>query len=247
VERWNGTSWQQQAVSTLEASFADVSCPAAQLCVAVGDIASGSRATLAEMWNGTSWTVQPTPPTGQQAALSSVSCPTPTDCVAVGDFISPGPESVFIERWNGTSWAIQKSPQLPRGDHHPELGSVSCATASSCTAMGGYFTSSAQLLVEHWNGTSWVRQHVPGAASNRLFQVSCPSATSCTAIGGTVSGHWNGTAWALQRTTRPPHTLGGQVLYAVSCPTVSVCEAAGFFHTKTKTGGFRDRTLIEAN
>jgi hypothetical protein len=36
------------------------------------------------------------------------------------------------------------------------------------------------------------------------------------------------------------------VLQDVSCPTTSVCEAVGFFHVRTKTGGFKDKTVIEA-
>jgi hypothetical protein len=153
--------------------------------------------------------------------------------------------NVLIERWNGTSWALQKSPHLPSKDA-PELTTVSCGTASSCIALGGYQTSTGrQGLVEHWNGTSWTRQHLPRAAA--VGPVSCPSATSCTAIGIKVAAHWNGTAWTVQRTTSPPHSLGGQDLQAVSCPTASVCEAVGFFRVRPKTGGFRDKTLIEAN
>jgi hypothetical protein len=254
VERWNGTSWQQQAVSAPPgAGFGAVSCPAAQSCVAVGAQDTGpnnTTATLAEAWNGTSWTVQPTPPAGKHAALFSVSCPTSSDCVAVGgNFISLNSGStVVIERWNGTSWAVQKSPQLPSKDE-PRFFSVSCATASSCTAMGNYFASNqTKLLVEHWNGTSWVRQHVPGAASIGLFRVSCPSATSCTAVGDNIAAHWNGTAWTLQRPAIPAHAIGhGVLLNDVSCPTASVCEAAGFYHAKRKTGRFRDRTVIEGN
>jgi hypothetical protein len=253
VERWNGTSWQQQAVAgPAGAGFGAVSCPAAQSCVAVGRYSTGQNnsATLAEAWNGTSWTVQPTPSAGQHAALYSVSCPTPSDCVAVGgNFISlHSGSTAFIERWNGTSWAMQKTPQPPHKDR-PQFFSVSCATASSCTAMGGYSASNqAKLLVEHWNGTSWVRQHVPGAASVVLFHVSCPSATSCTAVGDSITAHWNGTAWTLQRPAIPAHATGhGVVLYDVSCPTASVCEAVGFYHAKRKTGRFRDRTVIEAN
>jgi hypothetical protein len=248
VERWNGSSWHQQTVSgPVGGGFSEVSCPAAQFCVAVGNTNTGTdtTATLAEAWNGTRWAVQPTPPAGQHAGLASVSCPTPSDCVAVGYNGTLSSANVLIERWNGTSWALQKSPHVPRKDA-PFLTTVSCATASSCTALGGYQTSTgSQGLAEHWNGTTWARQHLPRAAA--VGPVSCPSATSCTAIGTTVAAHWNGTAWTVQRTARPPHSLGGQDLQALSCPTVSVCEAVGFFQVRPKTGRFRDKTLIEAN
>jgi hypothetical protein len=74
------------------------------------------------------------------------------------------------------------------------------------------------------------------------------SRESCTAVGGNTAAHWNGTAWALQQPAIPAHAIGHSFdLNDVSCPTASVCEAVGFFHVKTKTGSFRDKTLIEAN
>lgn len=251
VERWNGTSWQQQAVSApVRSAFGGVSCPGTQLCMAVGEYDTGpnTTATLAETWNGTSWRVLPTPPGGRHARLMHVSCPTSSDCVAVGDDGTLSSRKLLIERWNGTSWTVQKSPQVP-GTDGPQFGSVSCAAASSCTAMGNYLTSTGtKLLVEHWNGTSWVRQHIPGAASNSLFYVSCASATSCTAVGLSMTAHWNGTTWTLQQPAIPARATGHRVgLRDVSCPTTSVCEAVGSFRIKTQTGSFRDKTLIEAN
>jgi hypothetical protein len=251
VERWNGMSWRRQAVSGPPgAAFLDISCPAAQFCMAVGEYnpTPSTTATLAEVWNGTHWTVQPMPQAGHHARLTSVSCPTVSDCVAVGDNSTLVSGDLVIERWNGTNWTIQRSPQVPRKDGAQFLR-LSCATASSCTALGNYLPPHAALktVVEHWDGTSWVRQHVPGAASGLLTGVSCPSATSCTAVGGTAAAHWNGTAWTLQQTAKPPHALGPYYLVGVSCPTTSVCEAVGSFRVRGKTGSFREKTLIEAN
>jgi hypothetical protein len=258
AERWTGTSWQVQQVPGPRSTLSGVACPAATLCIAVGDHRTGSLSytTLAEAWNGTSWAVLPTPPPGKsEASLDDVSCPAPSDCVAIGERGNRPTQSVpFIERWNGTAWAIQATPQLPSSSS-PILDSVSCAAASSCTAIGSILTGTLQKpLAEHWNGTSWVLQHITGAADRMLDAVSCPSAISCTATGYELNSanalvplavHWNGTAWAVQHPPAPPRTT--ESLFSdVSCPAVTACEAVGFFHQRPKGGGFRDRTLIEA-
>jgi hypothetical protein len=258
AERWNGTSWQvQQVPGPGKSALSGVACPAAALCIAVGHHETGSFSytTLAEAWNGTSWAVLPTPPPGKsEASLDDVSCPAPSDCVAIGQRGNSPSQSVpFIERWNGTAWAIQATPHLPSSSS-PNLDSVSCAAASSCTAIGSTLTGSRkEPLVEHWNGTSWVLQHITGAANRTLDAVSCPSATSCTATGYYANSanvlvplavHWNGTAWAVQHTPAPPRSTESS-FSDVSCPAVTACEAVGFFHQRPKGGGLRDRTLIE--
>jgi hypothetical protein len=265
IERWNGTSWQQQTAPTpsggTEPSLDGVSCPGAGSCIAVGGYNTGTGedtgATLAESWNGTTWSIQPTPSTGySDSTMTSVSCLSSTDCVAVGRAGNSVTTPVALaERWNGTSWTIQKTPAVSGQSF---LESVSCGAANSCIATGGILTSTGDVpLVEHWNGTSWVLQHFPSAKNEGFGQVSCPSATSCTAVGTTTNSsgvpvataaHWNGTAWTLQHMAIPAGAIATvPSLAGLSCPSVSVCEAVGFFHVKAKVGMFKDKTLIEAN
>jgi hypothetical protein len=47
--------------------------------------------------------------------------------------------------WNGTSWALQGTAS-PAGSTVHLLGSVSCAPASGCTAVGDYETSTGAGL-----------------------------------------------------------------------------------------------------
>jgi hypothetical protein len=57
------------------------------------------------------------------------------------------------------------------------VDSVSCGSATSCTAIG-------QNLAEHWDGNTWTVQPTPSRNPfNDLVSVSCPTATSCTAVG----------------------------------------------------------------
>jgi hypothetical protein len=83
-------------------------------------------------------------------------------------------------------WTIQHSPNvtLPGG----RIDSVSCTSATSCTAVGSFESTSGitDTLAEAWNGTSWTPQSTPdpaGAYSAELSAVSCPAAGSCEAGG----------------------------------------------------------------
>jgi len=148
----------------------------------------------------------------------------------------------LAERWNGTAWAIERTPN-PAGSTASALNGVSCTSATACTAVGDYYTSTNPLpLVERWNGTAWAVQPVPspsGAKGGDLFGVSCPSASACTAVGftninslgvtATLAQRWNGTAWATQPTPSLGAAYSGSRLEGVSCPSATWCTATGTY------------------
>jgi hypothetical protein len=190
---WDGTSWSVQATPSTgysDSGLADVSCPTATDCIAVGE-SSNSILTegivLAEQWNGTSWTIQKTPtlPASDQAALYSVSCPAVNACMATGSYKKDGVLTTLIERWNGTRWAIE--PALPTG---LGIGRISCPSTISCTALGTDENSKGGevTVAAHWNGKTWTVQHLPipaGAEGHviSLHDISCPSTTACEVVG----------------------------------------------------------------
>jgi hypothetical protein len=250
AERWDGTRWTIQATPNPSAGggfLASVACTSASTCTAVGNSNSG---TLAERWNGTRWNIQATPdPSGAQFSfLNAVSCASASACSAVGGYgNSSGTQVTLAERWNGTSWSIQATPN-PSGAQFSFLNAVSCASASACSAVGGYGNSSGTpvALAERWDGTSWAIQatpRLPGGASLPfgLTGVACTSATGCTAVGlatpnhrnvvnhpspDTLAERWNGSAWSIQPTPNPAGAAGGN-LNAASCVSGSACIAVG--------------------
>jgi|SRR5579875_2706147 len=205
-----------------------VSCPAATACTAVGG-------SLAYRWNGTSWAQQSTVSiAGATAAgLYGVSCPTAAFCEAVGGYDTGASSAVILaEDWNGSAWQQQTIP-APGGSANATLYSVSCASASSCEAVGNYQLTGGSpdydLFAASWNGQTWRTQSVPqparGAFRPRFNTVSCASATFCEATGNDktpFAAQWNGTAWTLQ--TLP------LAVNAVSCVSASFCEAVGHDH-----------------
>jgi hypothetical protein len=90
----------------------------------------------------------------------------------------------FAEAWNGTSWSIQATPNVngqPTG-----LGSVSCTSATLCTATGRSQSGLGAPAAERWNGTNWSVQQVPAPQTTTgagLNGVSCATASACTAVG----------------------------------------------------------------
>jgi hypothetical protein len=216
-----------------------VSCSSATSCTAVGTYtnASGSTITLAEQWNGTTWTIHAGPAV---TSLNGVSCTSASGCTAVGGVLSTSGDVVTrAERWNGTSWTTQTTPN-PSGAGYNQLNSVSCTSATACTAVGYYYNTSGIYfpLAERWNGTTWTIHTTPkptGSTEPELEGVSCTSATACTAVGGyenssgayrTLAEQWNGTTWTTHATTNPgPES---DYLYGASCTSASACAAVGY-------------------
>src|SRR5579875_2269206 len=160
-----------------------VSCVSAAACTAVGGTGGG---TLAESWDGTRWRVQPTPSPSPVSELDGVSCVSVSVCTAVGWYqAATGFYKTLIESWNGTRWRVQPSPS-PSSAGDNWMGSVSCASAAACTAVGLDDTPTAgtRSLIESWNGTRWLVVAHPQRGGITLSSVSCASAAACMAVGG---------------------------------------------------------------
>jgi hypothetical protein len=243
AEAWNGTSWSVQQISTppgnSSATLSAVSCASATACLALGSYRGTQQLDVpfAEVWNGATWSLgkRPANPSAE-AVLTGVSCFAPNACIAVGYGNSTTAPSTLAETWNGTSWSIQPTPDQP-GAEESVLSSVSCTSATACTAVGWYQNPAGSFtprfsLAEAWNGTSWSIQQTPlqhSKADHILDGVSCTSATACTAVGHvgyqTLAERWNGTSWSNQPTPHPEH--GPDALLGVSCTSASACVAVG--------------------
>jgi hypothetical protein len=150
----------------------------------------------------------------------------------------------LVERWNGTSWSVQSAPNPSRvnGGRVSYLGGVSCASTTTCIAVGHSGNSSGTSgapFTERWDSAGWAIQRTPhpaDAAASFLSAVSCASPRSCTAVGFTnhasggvtLAERWNGTGWAIQRTPTPAAAADVQ-LVGVSCASARTCTAVGYF------------------
>jgi hypothetical protein len=244
--------WRVQSTPTPTGHYfpvlSGVACPAhTSVCTAVGSYHSQSGPgftfqAFAERWNGSKWALQSIPnPIGVTgSSLNGVVCTSGTACTAVG--FTGGPftaTSSLVERWNGTKWVVQTAPN-PTGSTSTKLDGVACPSATTCTAVGAYITSShtPRTLVERWNGTKWTVQRPPnptGTTDSELTAVACTSGTACTAVGfniptsgapRTLAERWNGTKWTMQSTPNPTGSTDSQ-LSAVACASGAACTAVG--------------------
>jgi hypothetical protein len=172
--------------------------------------------------------------------LNGVSCASAANCTAVGDYYrtAAGPQPTLIERWNGTAWRVEPSPSIGPGS---TLDSVSCPSATSCTAVGS--------LILGWNGLTWTVE----LRSSPFVSVSCAAPSSCMAVGVTAggtpeSGYFDGTTWTLQPMPLPPHPAQTITLAGVSCAGPGFCMAVGDYSYGVgamPSPAARDQTLAE--
>ena len=256
------TAWRVQQVPAPANSAAQlqaVSCPMPGICFAVGYyVVAGmlTESTLAERWSGGQWAIQstPSPGTGRIDQLTGISCLSAIDCTAVGIISTQTTTNgTLVEHWDGTSWTVVPSPD-PVDTTVADFTGVSCASATSCTAVGLYDISGSRPhelpLAEHWDGTKWTVTHVPlptGIIAGSFDGgVSCTSATHCIAVGDIATPNqpsntqplaerWNGTGWTVQPTPTPASAYN-PFLDAVSCSAPAHCTAVGGYLANGSTG-----------
>jgi hypothetical protein len=188
IEQWNGTAWKRQSAPLAYYpprrrgegiySLTSVSCVSESSCVAVGSRTAG---VLALRWDGRSWRVQAAPNPHWAYGLNSVACVAGNACMAVGEILGGGhvPGKVLIEHWTGTAWRVLSASSPPNG----ELTGVSCATKTSCVAVGSARTNGgSRPLIDSWDGVQWRMQKASSGVSV-LSGVSCPQVESCTPVG----------------------------------------------------------------
>ncbi len=122
-----------------------------------------------------------------------------------------------------TQWQTSVSYPIPY-----QLVGISCASATTCEAVGSNGTAAGVILGTINGGTTWTLQTVPSGDSS-LAGISCSSTTTCEAVGsngtaaGVILGTTNGgTTWTSQ--TIPS---GISILKGISCASATTCEAVG--------------------
>jgi lysophospholipase L1-like esterase len=250
AETWNGSHWSLSGavIGSPGSDLLGVSCPVAGWCAAVG---SDGQEGFGEIWNGTGWTEYgiAAPSGSQSVTLLGVSCTSPSDCLAIGFYIdASGYEQALIEEWNGSTWtqgsAVDPNPRGAPYDANSALYAISCASPTSCVAVGEYEDEpddTDPALAEIWNGNTWTVDStptIPYAGQTSLNSVSCWAPGSCRAVGGydifgnpppegnAISESWDGFAWHLQSAPVLPETFSD--LHGISCASATFCAGLGY-------------------
>jgi hypothetical protein len=265
--RWDGSKWTSQKTASVEnSSLNSVSCTASNACTAVGK-KWNTEVPHAERWNGSAWSAQTVPAPKVELAgeeislgteLTSVSCTSSTSCVAVGWYRYDYDEEQilpFSAVWDGTTWQLKTVP-TPSGAVFGSLNEISCTSATSCIAVGTYYTeykagiTEYRSLSETWNGTEWTIQSMPKPEDSETtlywLGLSCLSASNCIAVGSyekssdkyrfhALGARWDGSSWTLQSMPAQPEK-DELHLEDVSCSTTTTCLAVGFAYRSTPLG-----------
>jgi hypothetical protein len=241
---YNGAGWAVVPTpnirSAVDNELLSVSCTSPLACMAVGfrQNSSGATGALAERWDGFAWSILPMPRI-PRSGLAGVSCPSPTTCMAVGgkgSFPSAA-GSALVERWNGTRWSPEHVPRI-RDSIGEALRAISCATPTTCTAVGAEFaraTGLAYAIAVQWHAHRFKTQLTYGDGYDEYVfnAVSCLSAGHCVAIGerdvpNTASyGIWarhHGFRWSEPRANIVADNPG---LDGLSCTGARACVAVG--------------------
>jgi hypothetical protein len=176
----------------------------------------GQVLPLIEHWDGTQWSIIPSPAVaGSSGMLTGLTVVSPDNIWAVGVQNMPEAQTYgaqLIEHWDGSTWSIVPAP-ASADQAASALVAVSADSASDIWAVGGTgldSSSSAAPLVEHWNGSTWGIQQVPGIGTSTITSVYAAGPDDVWAIAhpflysnpddlgleySSVFLHWDGSTW----------------------------------------------------
>jgi PASTA domain/Divergent InlB B-repeat domain len=190
-------------------------------------------------------------PAKSGATVGLVSCASPGNCSAVGTYAdsSGNPEGLLLTETDG-SWSPGVEAVLPANSLSAnqllQWGSLSCASAGNCTAVGSYSSTGSFFQALLLTETDWIwstgTDPVPTYSFAWLSSVSCASAGNCTAVGGYTDDSRVGQALLLTETAGswgPPvavnlpadytHSDLATELDSVSCASAGNCTAVGSY------------------
>jgi hypothetical protein len=246
-------------------SISSVACPTAATCVVAGSYEDSAfheqgllLTGLGPTWTAVTAPVPPDADTDPVLQVTGLACPTATACVAVGSYASAaaGNDAALLLTGFGSTWHTSEVPLPPDAD--PSLGTfltaVTCPTAATCVATGGYAelaggTESSENMLLTGHGSSWTVARAPWPADaghpgglTELDQVSCSSVTTCLATGfytGKSPGDpgllvtARGQSWTAVTAPLPPRPPTATLvsLSAVVCVSASQCIAVGDYNS----------------
>ena len=230
----SGTKWTKGATIPLWGTTG-LSCTTALACTTVGwdqSVANGGGTSehgrIYTTINGAkTWSLGLT--SSNPTAFQSVSCVSTTSCVVGGGSVTgafASRPSLYVGGPTKPWVAVTVPAQVGM------VQSVSCSTSTACTAVASARSGLGAVAMSSPNAHTWTSRPLPTAITTPAF-VNCSAQGKCLTLGSyaplnTPSLATTATSTALgQPWVAGPLTLAADDLTSVSCPSSTVCAAAG--------------------
>lgn len=156
IIHWNGTAWKVQMNAlgaSADSTFHAVAATSSANAWAAGDSSHTTDTMLTDHWDGTSWQRVTSGQGRSSSTVFGIAAISAGNVWAVGNTATP------IHHLSGGTWHASAGAKVPSSGP-PTLEGVAGMPAGSLWAVG-YYTGAGglpQMLIEHWNGTSWTAQ-----------------------------------------------------------------------------------------
>jgi photosystem II stability/assembly factor-like uncharacterized protein len=220
-----GKAWSARRLPAAIDAADAVQCHNDMVCVVAGTNPSRRGLLIASTPKlGAKWELSRVPATVDSGAGGgALSCPAPSKCFLAG--FGSAPNSLFNEVALGGPW-MRRTVQGGPGP----LSAVTCASASSCVALGsGVGVWSAD------GGATWTLAVTPPPSDDIVNAVACPTGALCLAVGVHYDASYTPSP-IVYRTTdagenweplSPPMGAGSVTSIACTSPTTCVVTSAG--------------------
>ena len=219
--------WHRESIDP-KLAITGISCPSAQLCVAVDAHGQVMHSTTplagAKAWTHPVRVDKATQTGGGYAGFAAISCPTTTLCVAVDNAANGQVAYTTDPTGPASAWTLTT---IGSG---VTLDSVSCATATFCMIGGtdGYYTTAPTGGASGWKATTSLSSSYSVIAS-----MACNSLKLCVGVGygnsgvglSTGSSAPTTTTWSNALIGSDPPAQNAQVVDSVACPERNFCVA----------------------
>jgi photosystem II stability/assembly factor-like uncharacterized protein len=236
TSRRGGADWEEASNPAGAIVVTAVDCTSVSDCTAISSDGTTYWSALSTDF-GRTWQRGGNLPAGLQGA-AGLSCVPGGPCLVTGFTATTGGHgqgAVVISVDGGTTWT---AADVPTGTGL--LQSVSCASPTSCLAVGTTSTTvsavvpaKGAVLTSDDGGHTWISS-LRTTSVNDIFGVDCPSAVICAMVGTRWVGHPavgtgavaqsrdGGTSFMASTTAYTPLPLT-----ALACPTARDCVAVG--------------------